>query len=149
MSSLAQRRRERYRSRSDKQFLPSAPLAEAVMRLSEREGRKLVCARAGIPERVLARWVLGEMGGNVELGLADQVLTRLELFWWEVWTEDTVREPLFVVTTYRNESKKESTGEYRRRRIKYRTLPYGDLGTDFWRLREIRRLMSGGLEDVA
>jgi hypothetical protein len=147
MSALSQRRRERYRSVSDKKFLPSAPLAAAVMHLAEREGRKAVCERAGIPERVLARWVLGEQGGNVDIVMADQVMTRLDLFWWEVWTEESVREPLFVVTTYRIEAKRDKAGEYKRRRIKYRTVPYGDLGTDFWRLREIGSLMTGGLDE--
>lgn len=108
-----------------------------------------MCERAGIPERVVARWHTGESGGNVELGLADQVMTRLDLFWWEIWTEETVREPLFMVTTYHTCMKKDASSIPKRRRVKDRTIPYGDLGTDFWRLREIRELMSGGLEEAA
>ena len=146
MAALQQRKHRR----TNKRYLPAAPLAEAVLKLAARSDLKTVCERAGIPERVITRWDLGECNGNVELGLADQVMTRLDLFWWEVWTEDTVREPLFVVTTYHAYWKRDKVGdEYKLRRIKDRTIPYGDLGTDFWRLREIRRLLSGELEVAA
>ena len=82
--------------------------------------------------------------------MADQVLTGLDLFWWEVWTEATVREPLFVVTTYSHAIKKDKYGRLRMRRVKSRTIPYGDLGTDYWRLREIELLVTAeGVEDEA
>jgi len=136
--------------RTNKRYLPARPLADAVWKLAARANLKTVCKRAGIPERVVTRWMLGECNGRVEIGDADRVMTRLDLFWWEVWTEDTVREPLFVVTTYHSYLKRDRVGgEYRRRRIKGRTIPYGDLGTDFWRLREVAALMSGGLEEAA
>lgn len=138
----AQRRRPD--RRTGKRYVPSRPLAKAVWKLAARSDLKTVCKRAGIPERVVTRWMLGECNGQVEIGDADMVLTRLDLFWWEVWTEDTVREPLFVVTTYHGYWKRDNGGgEYKLRRIKDRTIPYGDLGTDFWRLREVTSLMSG------
>jgi hypothetical protein len=132
-----------------KPYLPSAPLADAVLQLAARYNLKTVCVRAGIPERVVTRWRLGEQGGRVDLDLADQVMTRLGLFWWDIWTAETVREPLFLVTTYNTCLKKEPGDKYRRRRLKDRTIPYGDLGTDFYRLREIETLMSGSLEVAA
>lgn len=132
-----------------KPFLPAMQLADAVMALAAREGLGVVCGRAGVPERVVARWRLGEMSGRVDPDMADQVMTALDLFWWEVWTVDSVREPLFVVTTYNTHAKKSPGGVYRLRRCKDRTIPYGDLGTDYWRLREIEALMVGASESVA
>lgn len=140
--------RKRKRNRVYKSYLPSAQLADVVASVAVRSDLETVCARAGIPSRVFTRWRLGEGGGRVDLGLADTVLTRLGLFWWDVWTEETVREPLFLVTTYVNQNKKGRYG-HRRCRVKGRTIPYGDLGTDFWRLREIRALMSGESEEAA
>lgn len=140
----ATRRRPRASRRvPPKPYLPSAQLAAAIDRLAARSTIEAVCERAGIPARVASRWRLGESGGQVDLDLADLVMTNLGLFWWDLWTEDTVREPLFVVTTYTNCRKKEPGGVYRRRRLKDRTIPYGDLGTDYYRLRQIETLMSG------
>lgn len=136
--------------RTNKRYLPAKPLADAIWKIAARSDLKSTCRRAGIPERVVTRWTLGECNGQVEICDADRVMTRLDLFWWEVWTEDTVREPLFIVTTYHTYMKRDHVGgQYKRRRIKDRSIPYGDLGTDFWRLREITGLMSGELEMAA
>lgn len=130
-------------------YVPSLPLAEAVLRIAAECTLRVTCRRAGVPERVVTRWRLGEQGGLVHLDLADQVMTSLGLCWWDIWTEKTVREPMFMVTTYHHQWKKEQDRGHRLRRIKDRTIPYGDLGTDFYRLREIESLMSGSLEVAA
>jgi hypothetical protein len=131
--------------------VPAAPLAVAVWRMAARESLTDICERAEIVERVVNRWTRGEAQGRVALSVADQVMTKLGLFWWEIWTEDTVREPLFEVFTYKHYVKKYKTGEYKPQRVRDRTIPYGDLGTDFWALREITNLMTAADldEDVA
>lgn len=140
---MGRRKSGRPPGRPVKPGLPSRPLADAVLRLAARSSLAETCKRAGIVERVVWRWRTGESGSQASLDLADQVLTRLGLCWWDVWNEDTVREPLFVVTTYESTMKKGHGGKYRRLRVKDRTVPYGDLGTDYWRLREIKALMAG------
>ena len=131
-----------------KEYLPSAPLAGAVDHLAKKEGMKVVCARAGVAVRMITAWRAGERD-RIAPDMADQVLTGLDLFWWEVWTTETVREPLFVVTTYNHAVKKDKRGRPCRRRVKVRTIPYGDLGTDFYRLREIELLMTAVDDEFA
>lgn len=142
--------------------LPGPPLAAAVRAYEARQRRgrnpfavvdsegdrfgqlAVVCERAGVNERVLAHWASGQ---GVSLPLADRVLTRLGLAWWEVWSEESVHEPLFVAVTYTFQVKRIGGGERRRIRIRSRARAYGDLGTDFAELRRIEQLMTG--EQVA
>lgn len=149
MAALSQRKDPRDRRTSNKEYLPARPLADALMRIAARSDLASVCERADIPERILMRWRRGEGSGVVEFDHADRVLTRLGLLWWDVWNEDTVRESLFEVATYRMVRKREKCSHYRMRRIKERTIPYGDLGTNYYRLREITALMTGALEEAA
>jgi AraC-like DNA-binding protein len=48
--------------------------------------RRIVCARAGLWERNLFAWEHGERKA-IRAELADQVMQRLDLLWWEVWRE--------------------------------------------------------------
>lgn len=92
-------------------WLPAGPLAVAVDRFIKREeagnlwddlppsapsdhtiGRsEIICERLGIPMRTLFAWRTGERD-RVQFLVADRVLTRAALMWWDVWNEDTTDE---------------------------------------------------------
>jgi hypothetical protein len=57
---------------------------------SDNSGKRteIVCSRLGIPVRTLFAWRVGERQ-RVQFLLADRVLTRAGLLWWDVWNEDT------------------------------------------------------------
>lgn len=69
--------------------LPAFPLGDAVCALAEREGIDFAtaCARMETPERTVFAWVQRERE-IVQFDVADRALTRLDLFWWEVWPPD-------------------------------------------------------------
>lgn len=70
--------------------LPAAPLAETLESIIAREGeyaRERICEAAGIAPRNLFGWTSGERK-RVQFDVADRVLTRLGLNWWDVWDED-------------------------------------------------------------
>lgn len=72
--------------------LPSAPMVATLVRLAEQEGGgdgavELVCERAGITSRSLRRWRTGESPA-IRDSVVDQILTRLDLLWWEVYTPE-------------------------------------------------------------
>jgi hypothetical protein len=56
----------------------------------------LICERAGVPERTLHRWRYGEVGA-VQLAVADQVLQRLDLLWFDVWPPERFPEVAAVM----------------------------------------------------
>lgn len=73
--------------------LAGPPLAAALRRLALRESENssghatpgmvaAVCERAGISDRAIRRWE-GHEGVSAET--ADQVCTRLDLAWWQIW----------------------------------------------------------------
>lgn len=106
-------------------WLPGRPLARAIDRVAEGSDIRTVCDIAGIEERLVWAWRSGER--NVELATADTVLTRLDLLWWEVWSPESVRVPLFEVTVYEWKTKN-ARGKRRRTRTRHRYVPYGDRG---------------------
>lgn len=137
------------------QSLPSAPLADAIMRIAEREHKRrafagstaandyrltAICEQAEVPVRRVSSWRRGET--NVSWGTADTVLTRLGLFWWEIWTEETVRVPLFEVRVYAHQWKT-CHGKRRYQRIRTASVPYGDQGPDRETLRYVEHVMTG------
>lgn len=130
--------------------VPSLALGLAVDALIARKARwfdpyytyQALCERAKIQERVLYGWPRGERP-EIGLDMADRVLMHAGLFWWEVWTEETVRVPLLVVTTYAPQTKHIRGGGRKRFRVKVRTIGYGDAGPDHARLAEIHSLMVG------
>lgn len=78
--------------------VPAAPLAKAVERLIARtamEGddhaRVTVCARAEIPPRTLYAWTHGKRQ-MIQFDVADRVVTRLDLQWWDVWDDDAATQ---------------------------------------------------------
>lgn len=137
--------------------LPGAPLAAAIDRLARSEASVrnpfatwdkaesggyfvIVCERAGVSERRVTGWRTGE--SNAWISTVDEVLTRLGLFWWEVWTEETVRRPFFVVHTYAWKWKKQRN-KLNFYRVRVRSVPYGDAGPDLDELSRIESLMVG------
>lgn len=138
------------------QTLPPFQLAAAIRAIARRESignpfavgceqdsdgsLTLVCERAGVPMRRVSGWERGE--NSPRWSTADQVLTRLGLFWWEVWTEESVRLPALTVCTYRTRPKL-LRGERKLHRMKVGIKQYGDLGPDFETLRRVEALMSG------
>ena len=123
-----------------KAWLPGRPLALAIDRLAEDADLGVICELAGIIDRLVTAWRRGER--NVEMELADKALTRLDLLWWEVWSEETVRVPLFEVNVYAWQMKM-ARGKRHRTRVRLRCVPYGDQGPDEQKLREIQGLMTG------
>lgn len=101
-----------------------------------------VCARADLNDRVLYRWRVGE-DPTVALERAEVVIEALDAFWWEVWTAETVRRPLFVAASYRWRDKRLPSGKMGRYRERTRTVVYGDQGPDLFELERIRRAFEG------
>lgn len=73
--------------------LPAAPLHEALMRLVTGtladDPVMQVCARAGIDDRQLRAWAPGGSHQEVQFDIADRILTRLGLLWFDVWEPGT------------------------------------------------------------
>jgi hypothetical protein len=129
------------------EHVPCVPLGRALKRLAEKhnmrivgdpdydaEGHRVVCEEAGLQERTVYGWRVGERQ-KVRLGDADAVLTRLDLLWWEVWNEETTRLPLRVWTYGFNRK-----GKRTRRSLKTYLV---DLGPDLEELENVRRLFEG------
>lgn len=123
-----------------KNSLPGQPLAAMFDRLAEKSSLDLVCQRAGTHVRQVNRWRHGDQPASLED--ADRALTGLNALWFDVYNEETVREPLFVVHVFAHQMKK--VGRVRRAyRVRVRSIPYGDIGTDFAALNQIERLFAG------
>ena len=132
---------------SNRNCLPGRPLAQAISRMAAAgdDRDELIGAlldRADVDPRDLYRWQVGE--GNPTLATVDRVLTRLGLMWWDVWNEDTVREPVLIVRSYRWRMFR-----CERRMYCLRKKQYGDLGTDFWALRRVTDLLADDLPVAA
>lgn len=78
----------------------------------------------------------------MSLNDADRALVKLNALWWDVFNPDTVREPLFVVHVYSHQMKT-IRGKSKLRRLRIRSIPYGDLGTDYAEINRIERLFVG------
>lgn len=147
------RRRKPKREAARGPTVPSLPLALAILAEVARdevgnlwgqdfpEGNDgqigVVCERVGVHDRRLRAWRVGESPG-VSLLKADEVLTALGRFWWEVWTEETVRLPLLEAVSYSFEVKGGKV-----RRVRRRARRYGDAGPDLETLEAVRRLWEG------
>lgn len=124
-----------------KAWLPGRPLAHAIDHMAEGSDLRTVCELAGIEERTVSAWRRGER--DLEMAAADTVLTRLDLLWWEVWSMESVRAPIFEVNVFAWQVKKRRNGSRLPMRLRLRTVPYGDIGPDVQKLREIEALMTG------
>lgn len=124
-----------------KSWLPGRPLVAAIDRRALSSDLAAVCELTGKTERQIYRWRTGET--NVSLVDADDVLTALDLLWWEVWSEATVRIPFFTASVYVNRMKMTKAGDRPIRRVLYRSTPYGDAGPDLGKLQMISALMAG------
>lgn len=157
-------------------MVPVLQLGEALHRLGMRMagirladtvesatcGHKEVCERAGIMERTAFGWRCGERD-NTELRNAADVMSRVDLLWWDVWNTDTVRRHAFRATVYKN-AKPDPTvslgplnaetfvqwNEHPKRmspvgfkRVKLESTRYVDLGPDKVELRKIARKFEG------
>lgn len=102
----------------------------------------IVTARCGISDRYVYAWRSGTRP-RVGIGVADRVLTGLDLLWWDVWNEDTVRVPLVLAHLYRPHTKRSKrTGEpltYWDRGER----GYGDAGPDLAALAAIETAWEG------
>lgn len=131
--------------------LPGRPLAAAIHRLaasmdpvegtSADDGYSAVVERAGKDPRAVSAWGTGER--NVGLDIADEVLINLDLCWWEVWNEDTLRRPVVEARSYVFPLRARHNGGKKPTRTLQRTRLYGDLGPDLDELRRVERLMTG------
>lgn len=121
--------------------LPARPLALVFAELAETSDLGTICMAASVLERAVSRWRTGAVE-TIAFTEADEILTALDLLWWEVWREDTVRRPLFVVHVYAHQLKTKK-GVAKRYRVKQHRLHYGDAGPDSVALAEIAARMSG------
>lgn len=73
--------------------IPATALAALIDRMIEREtldipgsygAQEIVCERLGLSTRTLFDWRSGKRR-SVQFDIADRVLTRAGLFWWDVW----------------------------------------------------------------
>lgn len=129
-----------------RQRLPVGPVVALMERLIERERmeRKLeldgaaqqpikaVCDRAGLNERRLFAWRHGE-AASITVGKLDDMLSRLGLFYWDVYNEETTRREVVQATTW-------SKGQ---RWIRGETRCYGPLIADHEALERVRQAFEG------
>lgn len=136
--------------------LPSAPLVAMIDRIATAETIgydadvvvDVIRDRAGIHSRVLSGWRTGERP-DVPFEQADAVLIALDVLWWEVFDEDTVRKPLITATRYVWRTKKLKDGTTGRYPLRNGTRRYGDDGPDLEALAQIQRAFEGDPEAVA
>lgn len=143
-------------SRFDK--LPAPQLAKALQAIIDRRTREMnwpfdgngnylhcnemVCKEVGTTGRNLRRWQSGWQP-QVQFDKADEVITNMDLLWWDVWNADTVRKPVFTVMLRRVRMKRNYKGQKPMRCVEKGELHYGDLGTDWDKLREIEEAWCG------
>jgi hypothetical protein len=130
--------------------LPGAPLAAAFERALIRlrnpyaAGESAVdqlFEQCGLQPRQIYAWRVGER--RPTLDPADRALIALDLLWWDVWNEDTVRRPVIEVRSYKFRDKRGHDGGRKPTRCIAARTPYGDLGPDWDELARIERLMTG------
>lgn len=139
--------------------IPSRPLVVMLDRLADRARRHdlvldvtesighRVREQLGLSDRVEyalragARW-------TVDLALADQLVTRADLLWFDVFDEDTLRLGL-EVRRYVMREKRLPSGARRMYRERVGTVLVGDWGPDLRALRLVEALFTGeGLAEV-
>ena len=146
------------RDGTDARILPSMPLANAVQAVVDRRTREMnwpfvatgsqhycsemVCEEAGCTSRNLRRWQAGHQP-TVRLDTADTVLTNLDLLWWDVWNEQTVRRPLLTVMLRRKRLKRNCNGHMSVKCTERGEKHYGDAGTDWDLLAQIELMWCG------
>lgn len=152
------RRRRAKRTVPDRAVtMPALQLALAIDGAAAREagpvdennhGGRLaaVCLRCELNERTVWAWRTGERP-RVELAVADRVLVALELLWWDIWNEETVRKPLVAVTLRRPHRKRDRRGHDvviwdRGER------GYGDAGPDHTTLDAVRDAWEGDPQEA-
>jgi hypothetical protein len=141
--------------RADLPRFPGRPLAVAIdhiragveiygTRMTDETDRFMVSffERIGVSERAVTAWRTGERHASWDA--ADKVLVALDLQWWDVWNEDTVRTPAVVVRE-RIPHRKKGCVYWETRRL----IPYGDLGPDEAELRRIAHDFAGEPLEVA
>lgn len=79
--------------------LPAAPLATMLDRVEAGQGMPSLCVKAGISMRSYREWRDGSRP-KAEFPTADRVLTRLGVFWWEVWTDQNTSPEDLITVTY-------------------------------------------------
>lgn len=80
--------------------VPATPLGVLLEDHAARNGLTYVTfgKRLGISERALREW--RKCGRTAYFNMADRVLSRLGLLWWEVWTEDNSTEEELALVEY-------------------------------------------------
>jgi hypothetical protein len=120
-----------------KRLVPSWPLAAAIEALAtawssyddsglEQSGTTLLCELLEISPRTLMSWRIGQRPFASE-DLADRILQRLDLPWWEVWNEETTRRYVFEAVTYFIRHKEGKNGKPRRNRERLRSTRYVEI----------------------
>jgi hypothetical protein len=99
----------------------------------------------GITDRTLREWRTGDRH-TAKFNVADRVLCGLNLNWWEVWNEQTVRISVLTVRTYKPHLKmvqfpSEDWPRFVDGALK--EYEYGDLGPDFSLLNRIAFAFTG------
>ncbi len=92
----------------------------------------------GVSPRLVDSWSEGVR--RVALSRADHVLLTLDLLWFDVWNEETVRLPIIEVRTYKRQRLKPNGRRYRE---PGRTVGYGDRGPDHRMLAAIEAAWTG------
>lgn len=101
----------------------------------------VTCARLGVDVRGLNRWRADPLV-RADFDVADVVLTRGEMCWWDVFNEHTVRTPALVVRRY-EWLEKASRGKMYAYRGRVGSRMYGDLGPDLESLATIEQSFTG------
>lgn len=73
-------------------------------------GKDEVCRELGIFERQLWAWESGERKG-IEFNLADKIMQRAGWLWWDVYTPESVRLPIFSVVLRKPRAPKSPRGK--------------------------------------
>jgi hypothetical protein len=139
--------------------LPSRPLVFYIGALIEREQRRRimagdtkvpgmrdgvqpvegVCKELGVDPRTWTRWRRGA-STTVQWEQIDNILTRGEALWFDLFNEETVRKPKFLIEVVGYRNRKNGRGKITLGREIKRTFYIGDDGTDYDELNRIREL---------
>jgi hypothetical protein len=159
--------------RSSPNNLPAKPLQEMIQARIDKRNRALsfadplnrtvsggkgdVCIELDIFERQLYGWESGDRL-TVEFDIADRVLQRAGWLWWDVYTPESVRLPIFQTILRRPRKPKDSKGT--RWWVNLPGPVYGDRGhiepldiegyevTDWAKLADIREAFTGVRAEV-
>jgi hypothetical protein len=148
--------------RGSKGELPALPLGRVLMELAEQEERIRSIAgyegstgakadtysRAQANERRVRGWRSGE-NTTVSVDIVDRVLIGLDLLWWEVFNERTVRIPILEAHTRRRQLKLRRTRNGYSWAIIRGKKVYGDKGPDDLTLKRIERIWEPPMDEEA